>query len=126
MFSYDYNMIDNDLMNWLIEEGEEPYEEIKTDANTQALVDEIAGQIQDIRERGYEPFFVLLNKRNYSRLVSHSSVVKDIFKFDERGLVDEIFGCSVVLWDVPVDYVNVRAKSGTEFAFEGNLRGKQK
>ncbi|RPK20093.1 hypothetical protein EDO6_06632 [Paenibacillus xylanexedens] len=64
-----------------------------------------------MRMLGHEPEFILLNKRNYERLITH-----------QKGFIDEFNGIKVVLWDVPVDYVNIRAKASVEFAYEGNLR----
>ncbi|WP_336784133.1 hypothetical protein [Paenibacillus illinoisensis] len=75
------------------------------------LVFQINEKIDHVRMLGHEPEFILLNKRNYERLVTH-----------EKGLIDEFNGIKVVLWDVPVDYVNIRAKASVEFAYEGNLR----
>lgn len=87
------------------------------------LVTSIKQQKEAMDKQGFEPEFVLMNKRNYERLLTYvHHYAKDSANAD--GLVDAIWGMRIVVWDVPIDYVNVRGKASTEFAYdEGTIRG---
>jgi hypothetical protein len=108
-----FSMFDDELLRHSPEEGK-----------SLAYTDDVARLITNISEQqttmtnaGFDAKFLLVNRKNYERLVAYAhEFFPSITNSD--GLIDEIFGLTVVVWDVPIDYVNVRAKASVEFAYE--------
>jgi hypothetical protein len=91
--------------------------QISYDEKTEHLINDIYKQIDEMKVVMIEPEFILVNMRNYERLMSYC-----FKRYGTGGLPDEFMGLKIVVWDVPLDYCNVRGKASLEFTQFGMLR----
>lgn len=81
------------------------------------IVEEIHKQIREIQRNHFEPEFIIMNSRNYERIVAWG------IGHGLNGVApDKLFGLTLVVWDVPVDYVNVRCKASVEWSYGEGIR----
>ena len=85
---------------------------IEPDKKGKEVIDEIMRQIQEILTKGFEPAFIIMNTRNYERIV-----VWGVDNGLNGHAPDKLFGLTLVVWDVPIDYVNVKCKASVEWAY---------
>jgi hypothetical protein len=81
------------------------------------LIEEIFSKADELFKNGFEPEFLLMNQRNYERLVGHLAY------YHYPSPPDEFHGMKIVVWDLPCDFINIRCKASTEWAYGGAFNG---
>jgi hypothetical protein len=80
------------------------------------LIEEIHHKLLELKKNYFEPEFLLMNERNYEKLIAW------LVHNGYNAPVDEFEGMKIIIWDVPCDFVNVRAKASTEWAYGESVR----
>ncbi|MNS73236.1 hypothetical protein D3C72_1066700 [compost metagenome] len=90
---------------------------LRYDPKASSLLDDIRLKIDTIISNGYKPAYILMNSRNYERLVAYN-----YSRSNGSIALFEIEGLRVIVWDVPVDYVNVVSDPHTEWLYGKQIR----
>ncbi|MNS65640.1 hypothetical protein D3C72_988140 [compost metagenome] len=90
---------------------------VRYDPKVTDLLNDIHLKIDKIISNGYEPAYILMNARNYERLIAYN-----YSRSNGSINIDEIEGLKVIIWDVPVDYVNVVSDPKTEWLYGKQIR----
>lgn len=86
------------------------------DEKVDHLVMTIQEKIDRIRYNRFEPKYILMNARNYERLVAFS------VRHSGETIVENFMGLQVIVWDIPVDYINVIAGPNDEWIYGKAIR----
>lgn len=95
-----------------------PIQEVQLPIGFDRLFAKIREKMLTVESNGFKPKYVIMNNNNYEKLVSFS--VKH-----ESPLPQELYGLPIIVWDVPLDYVDIYCDAPTEYAYKGLIRSQR-